>query len=106
MALVRCDAPTTLSLVGVDAAGVPSYRFYGHGGADRQLLPEHLAALPAQVAAIHFGSYGCVVVPVGSPLRARAWNRSAEPVRRSPPPVSNWTSRDVPSGLNSTSCWK
>lgn len=69
-ALVRCDAPTTLSLVGVDAAGVPSYRFYGHGGADRQLLPEHLAALPAQVAAIHFGSYGCVVEPIGSTLRA------------------------------------
>ncbi|KDB51432.1 ribokinase-like domain-containing protein [Sphaerotilus natans subsp. natans DSM 6575] len=68
-ALVRCDAPTTLSLVGVDAAGVPSYRFYGHGGADRQLLPEHLAALPAQVAAIHFGSYGCVVEPIGSTLR-------------------------------------
>lgn len=69
-ALVRCDAPTTLSLVGVDAAGVPSYRFYGHCGADRQLLPEHLAALPAQVAAIHFGSYGCVVEPIGSTLRA------------------------------------
>ncbi|NRT56199.1 carbohydrate kinase family protein [Sphaerotilus uruguayifluvii] len=69
-ALVRCDAPTTLSLVGVDAAGVPSYRFYGHGGADRQLLPGHLAALPAEVAAIHFGSYGCVVEPIGSTLRA------------------------------------
>ncbi|MFM2345387.1 MAG: hypothetical protein RL654_140 [Pseudomonadota bacterium] len=68
-ALVRCDAPTTLSLVGVDAAGVPSYRFYGHGGADRQLQPEHLAALPAEVAAIHFGSYGCVVDPIGSTLR-------------------------------------
>ena len=68
-ALVRCDAPTTLSLVGVDAAGVPSYRFYGHGGADRQLLPVHLAALPAEVAAIHFGSYGCVVEPIGSTLR-------------------------------------
>jgi len=69
-ALVRCDAPTTLSLVGVDAGGVPSYRFYGHGGADRQLLPEHLAALPAEVAAIHFGSYGCVVEPIGATLRA------------------------------------
>jgi fructokinase len=52
-ALVLCDAPTTLSLVGVDAQGVPSYRFYGHAAADRQLLPEHLERLPAQVAAIH-----------------------------------------------------
>lgn len=69
-AVVLCDAPTTLSLVGVDAQGVPSYRFYGHGGADRQLLPEHLDRLPAEVAAIHFGSFGCVVEPVGSTIRA------------------------------------
>ncbi|PXW98156.1 fructokinase [Sphaerotilus hippei] len=69
-ALVRCDAPTTLSLVGVDARGVPSYRFYGTGGADRQLRPEHLSVLPADVAAFHFGSYACVVEPIGSTVRA------------------------------------
>ena len=46
----RLDAPTTLSLVGLDAQGHPSYRFYGHGGADRQLLPEHFDRLPAQAA--------------------------------------------------------
>jgi fructokinase len=68
-ALVHCDAPTTLSLVGVDAQGVPSYRFYGHGGADRQLLPEHLALLPVDVAAFHFGSFCTVVEPIGSTLR-------------------------------------
>jgi fructokinase len=69
-ALVRCDAPTTLSLVGVDAKGQPSYRFYGAGGADRQLLPEHLAMLPDGLAALHFGSYACVVEPIGSTIRA------------------------------------
>ncbi len=69
-AVIACDAPTTLSLVGVDAQGVPSYRFYGHGGADRQLLPEHLARVPADVAAFHFGSYACVVEPIGSTIRA------------------------------------
>jgi fructokinase len=79
-ALVRCDAPTTLSLVGVDAQGVPSYRFYGHGGADRQLLPEHLALLPAEVAAFHFGSYCCVVEPVGSTIRQLVDARRASSV--------------------------
>jgi fructokinase len=68
-AVVLNDAPTTLSLVGVDAHGVPSYRFYGTGGSDRQLLPEHLARLPDTVAAIHFGSFGCVVEPIASTIR-------------------------------------
>ena len=37
-AVLRVDAPTTIALVGLDAHGVPSYAFYGAGGADR-LLP-------------------------------------------------------------------
>lgn len=69
-AVARMDAPTTLSLVGVGANGVPSYAFYGHGGADRQLRPEHLAALPASARAFHFGSYAMVVQPVGATQRA------------------------------------
>ncbi|WP_088283495.1 carbohydrate kinase [Ideonella sp. A 288] len=68
--VARTDAPTTLSLVGVDARGVPSYAFYGHGAADRQLLPAHLAAVPARARAFHFGSYAMVVEPVGSTQRA------------------------------------
>jgi fructokinase len=79
-ALVLCDAPTTLSLVGVDAQGVPSYRFYGHAAADRQLLPEHLERLPAQVAAIHLGSYACVVPPVDATLRQLVEQRRADSV--------------------------
>lgn len=79
-AVVRCDAPTTLSLVGVDAQGVPSYRFYGHGAADRDLRPEHLALLPAEVAAINFGSYACVVEPIGGTLRALVEARRARTV--------------------------
>jgi fructokinase len=69
-AVARLDAPTTLSLVGLDARGVPSYAFYGHGGADRQLRPEHLAAIPPQANAFHFGSYAMVVQPVGATQRA------------------------------------
>jgi fructokinase len=69
-AVARVDAPTTLSLVGLDAAGVPSYAFYGQGGADRQLQLEHLESVPAAARAFHFGSYAMVVQPVASTLRA------------------------------------
>jgi fructokinase len=64
------DAPTTLSLVGLDARGVPSYSFYGEGGADRQLPMAALDTLPAGLRAIHFGSYAMVVEPVASTQRA------------------------------------
>ena len=30
-AVARTDAPTTLSLIGLDAHGVPAYAFYGEG---------------------------------------------------------------------------
>lgn len=69
-AVARVDAPTTLSLVGLDAQGVPSYAFYGHGGADRQLQAGHLAAIPAEARCFHFGSYAMVVQPVGATQRA------------------------------------
>lgn len=70
--VARLDAPTTLSLVGLDAAGVPSYAFYGEGCADRQLPREALSSLPANARAFHFGSYTMVVEPVASSLRALA----------------------------------
>ncbi len=57
----RSDAPTTLSLIGLDAQGVPSYSFYGEGCADRLLSDDALAALPAGIQAINFGSYATVV---------------------------------------------
>jgi fructokinase len=65
-AVARVGAPTTLSLVGLDAQGVPSYAFYGQGGADRQLRPEHLAAIAPEADCFHFGSYAMVVQPVGA----------------------------------------
>jgi len=57
----RSDAPTTLSLIGLDTKGVPSYSFYGEGCADRLLSDDALAALPRQIKAINFGSYATVV---------------------------------------------
>lgn len=64
------DAPTTLSLVGLDDHGVPSYAFYGDAGADRQLPLSALDALPPGLQAIHFGSYAMVVEPVAATQRA------------------------------------
>jgi fructokinase len=69
-AVARTDAPTTMSLVGLDANGVPSYAFYGHGGADRQLELAALQQLGAGVRALHVGSYATVVEPIASTLRA------------------------------------
>ncbi|WP_076998482.1 carbohydrate kinase [Variovorax sp. KK3] len=70
--VVRSDAPTTLSVVSVDAAGTPRYTFYGHGTADRAITTDNLPALPAEARVLQFGSYALVVEPVGSALRALA----------------------------------
>ena len=69
-AVARVDAPTTLGLVGLDAQGVPSYSFYGEGGADRQLSADALQRVPSTAAAIHVGSFAMVVEPIASTLRA------------------------------------
>jgi fructokinase len=66
----RVEAPTTLSLVGLNAAGVPSYAFYGDGGADRQLRIDLARELPTDVSAIHVGSFSTVVEPIAATLRA------------------------------------
>lgn len=68
----RLDAPTTLSLVGLDARGVPSYSFYGEGCADRVVPLAAADAVPDTTRAIHFGSYAMVVEPVASAQRALA----------------------------------
>ena len=44
------DAPTTLGMVELDAAGVPRYAFYGNGAADRLLTTAQLPALDAASA--------------------------------------------------------
>ncbi|MCX2862042.1 carbohydrate kinase [Paucibacter sp. PLA-PC-4] len=79
-AVQRAGAPTTLSLVGFDAQGLPAYTFYGQGGADRLLSPDALDALPAAGASvIHLGSYASVVGPGAATLRTlveRARGRS------------------------------
>ncbi len=66
----RSDAPTTLSLIGLDAQGVPSYAFYGEGCADRLLSLDALDQLPADVQAINFGSYATVTGATAATQRA------------------------------------
>lgn len=69
-AVARLDAPTTLSLIGLDAQGVPSYAFYGAGCADRQVQADDLKRVPAGLRLVNLGSYASVVEPVASTQRA------------------------------------
>ncbi|PZQ52586.1 MAG: carbohydrate kinase [Rhodovulum sulfidophilum] len=60
---IPTDRPTTLSLVGLDAEGVPAYQFLKNGSADTGIRPEHLPALGAEIEGLHFGSYSLVAPP-------------------------------------------
>ena len=68
--VARVAEPTTLALVGTDSQGVPSYAFYGEGGADRQLGADAIERVPAAVSALHLGSFATVVQPIADTLRA------------------------------------
>jgi fructokinase len=69
-AVHRSGAPTTISLVGVDAKGVPEYAFYGTGAADRTLPLAALARMPADARLLHVGSYTMVVGDTAATQRA------------------------------------
>ncbi|MBP7000157.1 carbohydrate kinase [Amaricoccus sp.] len=69
---VPTDRPTTISLVGLDEAGVPEYQFYGNGAADTGLAPADLPKLGPEVTGLHFGSYSIAVSPVGDATAALA----------------------------------
>jgi fructokinase len=69
-AVHRSAAPTTISLIGVDAKGVPEYAFYGEGAADRTLPLAALERMPATARALHVGSYTMVVGETAATQRA------------------------------------
>ena len=69
-AVARLAAPTTLSLIGLDAQGVPSYAFYGEGCADRLLQATEMTRVPQGLSVVNIGSYATVVEPTASALRA------------------------------------
>ena len=83
-AVVRLDAPTTLSLIGLDAHGVPSYAFYGEGCADRLLRTSDLGRVPAGCSVINVGSYATVVEPIASTLRALIERERSRPAAARP----------------------
>ena len=61
------DAPTTLALVDVDPAGVPGYHFYLAGTSAAAIGPGEVV-LPAGTTALHVGSLGLVMEPVGTSM--------------------------------------
>ena len=69
-AVHRSAAPTTISLIGVDAKGVPEYAFYGTGAADRTLPLAALQRMPADARLLHVGSYTMVVGDTAATQRA------------------------------------
>ena len=69
-AVHRSAAPTTISLIGVDAKGVPEYAFYGTGAADRTLPLVALDRMPASARLLHVGSYTMVVGETAATQRA------------------------------------
>jgi len=70
--LIRSGRRTTLSLVGLDSSGSPSYSFYGIGSADCGVKFKHIPTIGDEIKGLHFGSYSTVVRPV-----ARAFTRLA-----------------------------
>lgn len=68
--LRRKANPTTLSLIGLTAAGVPRYTFYGHAAADVSLTLDDLPALGPDVTGIHVGSYTLVCPPIADAIQA------------------------------------
>jgi fructokinase len=61
------EAPTTLAVAEIDPAGAARYGFYLAGTAAADLAyPALAAALPSGVAAVHAGTLGLVMEPIGS----------------------------------------
>jgi fructokinase len=69
---IPTDRPTTISLVGLDAAGVPAYQFYKNGSADTGVTAADLPELGPEVSGLHFGSYSIAAAPVGDAFAALA----------------------------------
>ena len=94
---IPTDRPTTLSLVGLDAAGVPAYQFYDNGSADTGVEVADLPAMGAEVVGLHFGSYSLAAAPVGDAMAALARAQAATASSRSTrtcgrPSSRTWTS--------------
>jgi len=63
------DAPTTLAVVDIDAAGAPRYRFYLAGTSSAALeYPLLTAALPDGMTTLHAGTLALVMEPIATSI--------------------------------------
>lgn len=63
------DAPTTLAIVDLDAAGAPRYRFYLAGTSAGALeYPMLTAALPEGMTALHAGTLALIMEPIATSI--------------------------------------
>lgn len=74
---IPTDRPTTISLVGLDTAGVPAYQFYDSGSADTGVEVADLPTLGEEVTGLHFGSYSLAAAPVADAYAALAMKHRA-----------------------------
>ncbi len=72
--VVRTERPTTVSLIDIDAHGLPTYAIYGEGAADRAITPADLPTLGPDVWGVHVASFALMVEPIGTSL-AQLWER-------------------------------
>jgi fructokinase len=69
--VVATDAPTTLALAELDAAGAASYHFYAAGtSAPGLTLEAATVALPERIATFYLGTLGLVFEPMATTLAA------------------------------------
>jgi fructokinase len=67
------EEPTTLAVVELDHDGAATYKFYVEGTSAPHLLPQMLPAdIGTDVTALHLGTLGLLMEPVGSTLTALA----------------------------------
>ncbi len=97
---IPTDRPTTLSLVGLDAQGVPAYQFLKNGSADTGVRPEDLPVLGPEVTGVHFGSYSLAAAPTADAFAGLAEARSGGFVTLDPnirtnvePDIDVWRAR-------------
>ncbi|WP_108662967.1 carbohydrate kinase family protein [Acuticoccus kandeliae] len=77
--LTRPDAPTTLALVALDAAGAAHYQFYGEGAADRQVTAADLPAIEG-LDALVFGCFSMMTRPTGDSFLTLARRAAGGPL--------------------------
>lgn len=68
--VIPTDRATTISLVGLDAEGVPAYQFYD--SSDTGVQPADLPDIGPEISGLHFGSYSLAASPVGDAMAVLA----------------------------------